>query len=280
MEVEMRNKLVVLLISGLLVLALSACGPIATAVKGSSVISSSNIQGGSPSNLAGPAQATVTTQQVVTPPPGIRSLTVTGEGRATLAPDMAYVNIGVHTENKDVGEALASNKAQAQKVADAIKAMGVDAKDIQTTNFNIYPSQTYGPNGQVTDTKYVVENTVYVTLRDLNKLGDLLDAAVKAGANNIYNVQFDVADKTAALSDARKSAVQNAYGQASELASAANVKLGAVQSITVNSASVPIPVYQGMGMGGGGVAAPAASVPVSPGQMILTVYVSIVYEIQ
>lgn len=269
----MRNKLFLIIVSVMLVVALSACGPVASA------LSASNIQAGGPSNAA-PAQSASTPQQAVTQSasPAIRSLSVTGEGRATLTPDMAYVNIGVHTENADVGEALAANEALALKVADAIKSMGVDAKDIQTTNFNIYPQQQYGPNGQITDTKYVVENTVYVTLRDLSKLGDLLDTAVHAGANNIYGVQFDVADKSAALSQARKEAIKNAHDQAVELAAAAGVSLGQVYSINSSASSAPIPMY-GKGMGGGD-ASVAAAVPVSPGQMILTLDVSIVYEIQ
>lgn len=270
----MRNKIFALLVAVLLISVLAACGPAAKAV---SLNTGSSLPGGAPQSQ--PNQVASTMQQVQpTPLPNTRTLYVTGTGRATLSPDIAYVNIGVHTENADVAEALATNKAQAQKVADAIRALGVADKDIQTTNFNIYPIQQYGPNGEVQSTKYAVDNTVYVTVRDLSKLGALLDAAVKAGANNINGVQFDVEDKTAALSDARKAAVKDAQGQAQELAAAAGVTLGAVQSINTSNNSTPIPIYaKGMG---GGVAAASADVPVSPGQLIITVDVNITYEIQ
>ncbi len=196
-----------------------------------------------------------------------RLITVTGTGNVTLIPDIAYVTIGVHTEGTNVSEALASNTSQAQKVADALKALGVEQKDIQTTAFNVYPQQQYGPMGEMLDVKYMVDNSVYVTVRDLTKVGQVLDTVVKSGANNINGISFDVADRTKALSEARKKAVENANAQATEMASAAGATLGAIQTLSINSYSVP---YQPMGlkadaMGVGG------TVPVSAGQMQLTV---------
>lgn len=130
-----------------------------------------------------------------TTPPTPRTLTVTGSAQAALNPDIAYINIGVHSENVDAKEAVASNNVSSQAVADALTALGVDAKDIHTTNFSIYPQDEYGPDGQKIGSKFVVDNTVYVTLHDLTKIGDILGAAVKAGANSINGIQFDVADK-------------------------------------------------------------------------------------
>ena len=204
-----------------------------------------------------------------------RTLSVTGSAQTTLAPDIAYVNIGVHSENIDVKEAVASNNLSAQAVAEALKALGVDSKDIRTTNFSIYPQDEYGPEGQKIGTKYVVDNTVYVTLRDLTKIGDILSAAVKAGANSINGIQFDVADKTPYLAEARKAAVENANLQAQDLAKAAGVELGAVQSINYYSNyAYPVPLDM-KGIGGGG-----STVPVSVGQLTITVDVSVVYEIK
>ncbi len=70
--------------------------------------------------------------------PAKRTINVTGTGKVTLTPDIAYVSIGVHTEGKDAAEAVASNTSQAQKVVDALKAFKIDPKDIQTINFSIY----------------------------------------------------------------------------------------------------------------------------------------------
>ena len=146
-----------------------------------------------------------------------------------------------------------------RQVIEACKKAGVDAKDIRTTNFSIWPNQQYGPDGQPTGTRYVVDNSVFVTVRDLDNLGDLLDSAVAAGANSINSIQFDVADKTEALKKAREEAVKDAKAQAQELADAAGVKLGEIQTISFyDSAPVPYLDTYGKGGGGGAVAEAAA----------------------
>ena len=209
--------------------------------------------------------------------PPLRSLTVTGNGKVYLVPDIAYISIGVHTENKDAAEAVASNTTQSQEVADALASFDIDPKDIQTTNFSIYPRQEYDNDGNPTEITFVVDNTVYVTVRDLSQIGDILDAVVAAGANSIGGIQFDVEDKTAALSEAREAAVADARTQAEELALAAGVELGAVQSIsTYNSYPAPMFDVRNAVMA----EAAAANVPVSPGQVILTTEVNMVYQIQ
>jgi len=221
-----------------------------------------------------PGQAASGTDQ-----PPLRTMNVNGTGKAYLTPDIAYINIGVQTEKKDASEAVASNNTQVQKVTTALKAAGVDEKDIQTTNFSIYPQPKFDDKGQPTgEITYVVQNTVSVTVRDIAKIGDILDSAVKAGANNIYGIQFDVSDKNEALTLAREQAVKNAEKAANDLAKASGVTLGAVQ--TISSYGGGPPVYLSEGKGGGMAVAVAASVPVSSGQMVLSVDVNIVYEIR
>jgi len=212
--------------------------------------------------------------------PQQRTLTVNGKGKATLTPEIVYVSIGVHTENENASEAVSANNQQSQKVANALKAFDIDEKDVQTSNFSIYPQQIYDNEGKFQGIKYVVDNTVFVTLRDISQLGDLLDAVVKAGANSINSVQFDVEDREAALSIARTEAVENAEKQAQELAKASGVTLGEVQTISSYSGGAPIPLYDYKGGYGGGAAVAEAGVPVSPGQMVLTVEVNMIYEIK
>jgi len=220
-------------------------------------------------------EAAKTAQETEQPP--IRTINVTGSAKVQLTPDIVYISIGVHTENENASKALNSNNNQATKVIEAVKAQGVDPKDIQTTNFSIYPSQQYGPNGEMLGLKYVVDNTVYVTLRDISKIGDLLGAATEAGANTISGILFDVADKSAAQSEARKNAVADARTTAEELAQAAGVTLGPIQSINFSS-SVPTPVY--MEAKGGNTAMAAAPVPIESGTMTISVDVNIVFAIQ
>jgi len=211
--------------------------------------------------------------------PPVRTLNVNGAGQVMLSPDIAYIYIGVHTEEETAAEAVAANNDETQQVIEALKKAGVDAKDIRTTNFSIWPNQQYSPDGQPIGTRYVVDNSVFVTVRELDKLGDLLDAAVNAGANSINSIQFDVADKTDAVKKAREEAVKDAKSQAQELADAADVKLGDIQSISFYD-SVPVPYMGDLGKGGGGGMAMEASVPIQPGQLTLTVTVSMSYEIK
>ena len=209
----------------------------------------------------------------------LRTLSVAGSGQAYLSPDIAYIYLGVHTEKLTAAESVAENTAQTETVITAIKDFGIDAKDIRTTNFSIWPMDKYDPvSGTPTGEKtYAVDNTVYVTVRELDKLGDLLDTVVQAGANTVNSVQFDVADKDEALKTARADAVKDAQEKAKELAEASGLSLGEIQSIGFVDSN-PYPVFDGKGGGGG--AAEAASVPIQPGQLTFSVSVNISYEIK
>jgi uncharacterized protein len=212
-----------------------------------------------------------------------RTLNVSGNGTVSLNPDIAYIYIGVHTDDTDLANGVSKNNAQAQALVDALKKDGVAGKDIQTSNFSVYSNNNNNggidkmtgqpiPNG----TNYSVDNTVYVTVRDLTHIGNLLRTAVAAGANSINSITFDVADKTAAMSQARQKAMTNASSLAAELAKTAGVKLGEIQNVTYSDNS-PMPYY---GMGGGSASAPNASVPIQPGQTQISVTVSVTYNIK
>ena len=211
----------------------------------------------------------------VQPQPFQRTITVTGSGSVTLTPDIAYINIGVHSQDPTASVAISQNSTRAQAVIDALKAAGIADKDLKTTNFSVYPQQQYDSGGKMTGIIYMVDNTVYVTVRDLTRLGVLLDASVIAGANNISNISFDVADKTSALSQARLTAVTNARKQADELTGAAGVTLGAVQTISYYDITPPVTIQYARAAS----ADSASSVPVQSGSMEITTTVTIVYEI-
>jgi len=254
-----KNIFVVSLLA-LASLALAACGVIAAQAGNEAPINSAPVQvasGDSP-----------------------RILTVVGSGLVTLRPDLAYVTIGVRSEDSDAKVAVEANNTQTQEVVDALLGFGIDPDDIQTLNFNIYSYEDFNEQfEEKPPLRYSVENSVYVTVRDIDTLGDLLSAAIDAGANNIWGVQFDVADKSEALSEARALAVENANDKAAELAGFAEVELGQILSIsTFGSGNFPTPY----GVGGGGFATAdlESAVPVSPGQISVSVEVSMVFEIQ
>ncbi len=240
----MKNKFLLIAFSLLMVLALAAC------------------------STGGVAQSVDKTQ---TP----RTIVVTGSGRVTLTPDIAYINIGVHSQADKVTDALSQNNKVAQSVAKALSELGVDAKDIQTSAFNVYPQQEFNPQGEVTRNYYAVDNSIYVTVRDLGKLGEMLDTVIRSGANNINGITFDVENKDAALSQARKAAVESARKQAEELAAAAGVQLGELQNLNIYTSSAPSPVYEGKGG-----AMSAAVTPVSAGQLMIAVDANLTYAIK
>jgi uncharacterized protein YggE len=208
-----------------------------------------------------------------------RTISVNGNAQVILAPDIAYVSIGVHSEAETAKAAVAANNELTQQVVDAIKGQGVDEKDIQTTNFSVYQQQKVGPNGEQQGVYFAADNTVYVTIHDLTKIGDILDASVAAGANNIYGITFDVKDKDAAMASGRDQAMADAKAQAEQLASAAGATLGDVQNISYYS-NPPTPYYYDSKALGGGAAQGATSVPISPGQLTMTVSVSVTYGLK
>lgn len=205
-----------------------------------------------------------------------RSISAWAQGQVYLTPDLARIMIGVHSQSNSVNEALEENNAKAQAVSDALVALGVDPKDIQTSNFSVYPQQQYGPNGEMTgEVTYMVDNAVNVTVRDLTKLGSMLDTVVNTGANAINGIQFDVSDKEEAMVTARKNAIDNAKRQAAEIAEAAGVTLGEIITVTVNNTGSSIPLYDSKGMAQG-----ASDVPISAGQLSIIVEATVTYAIQ
>lgn len=227
-----------------------------------------------PAQPAAPAQQTEPVQQ--SDPARYRTISVTGSGQVTLAPDVAYVYIGVRSQAPNVSDALADNNDKSQTVSASLQELGVEAKDIQTSSFNIYPQQNYSPTGEMLDTTYVVDNTVYVTVRDLQSLGQLLDVVTRSGANSINGISFDVNDKSAAVSDARRLAVESARTQAEEMAAVSGVELGDLQTLNAYTTNPIMPMYEGKG----GMAMDAASVPISAGQVVIRVEVNVVYFIR
>jgi uncharacterized protein YggE len=206
-----------------------------------------------------------------------RTISVTGTGTARLTPDIVLITLGVQTQDPQVAKAVQDNNSRASRVTDALKAAGVAAADIQTSDFSVSSQQKFdtqgNPTGEVT---YIVNNTLTLTLRDVSKLGDLLQSALESGANTVQNVSYSVADPSAALDKARLQAVQDAHDQAEQLAVAAGVQLGSVFSLNEYSPA-PILSYAAasFGKGGGG-----GSVPASPGTLEYQIQLNIVYTVR
>lgn len=212
-------------------------------------------------------------------PDGGHNLSVSGTGYVVLAPDMARITIGVKSESPDISSAVEINNQQAAAITQAVQAQGVATEDLQTVNFNVYTYQPYSSDGTVTETRFSVENTVYVIVRDLSKLSHILDAAISAGANNIYGISFDVQNRQAALDQARDLALADAAAKAKATAASLGLELGAVYSVSLDNNSYVQSFSNGMG-GGDSMVNPSSSVPVSAGQIVISYQAQVAYLIR
>jgi len=210
-----------------------------------------------------------------------QTITVSGYGETFASPDIAIIQLGVNIIDEDLSAAISQSSATIEKVQSAIAALGVEAKDIQTSNYNIYPEDVFDPeSGRPTgERRYHVESTLSVKARDIAKLGEIIQSGLDAGANNIYGISFGLEDTSELETQARKDAIEDAAARAKQLTEGIGVKLGDPISISEVGGYGGGPVYVEYsakvgGVGGGG------AVPISPGQTTVTVQVSITYKIK
>jgi uncharacterized protein len=200
----------------------------------------------------------------------------TGEARVT--PDRAQVLIGVQTRAATAAKAGADNATRTRAVIDAIKARGIPAAQIGTSEYNLYPEYDHRePPREGPQTPrvigYVANNTVRVEVRQLDQVGTVIDAALAAGANMVNTIQFYASNVDAARRTALAEAVDRARADAEALARAAGGTLGPLREL--NTQSPPVrPVYAERAMRLDAAVGAAAQTPIEPGQQTLTVWVS------
>ncbi|MDP1626943.1 SIMPL domain-containing protein [Parvibaculum sp.] len=208
-----------------------------------------------------------------------RIITITGEGKATAAPDIAYISTGVVTEGKTAAEALAANTKAMAEVFAGLKDAGIAEKDMQTSQFSVYPVyEQQEPQRQPQTPKiggYRVQNQLTVTVRDLAALGGILDKVVSLGSNQMNGINFSIDKPEPLLDEARKDAVKDALRKAKLYAGAAGVSLGQIVSISENGSGMPQPYYAKDMM----MRAEASSVPVAAGEQTITASVNLVIKI-
>ena len=207
-----------------------------------------------------------------------RLISLSGHGEVKAAPDMAIVTLGTLSQAATAKAALDANTAQVTALIAMLKAQGVEAKDIQTSNFNVNPRYENSSSGTAKIGGYDVSNSVTVTVRKLADLGGLLDKAISTGSNQVNGIELTVADPQSATDDARKAAVKDAMRKATLLADAAGVKLGPLVSMSESGSAMPMPMRRGMAMD---MAAKAsAPVPVAEGQVAISADVNMAWEME
>lgn len=208
--------------------------------------------------------------------PSTRTLTVTGTGEASAAPDMAVFSIGVETEGPSAAVALRNNSAKMRAAIEKLKELGIEERDIQTSGLRVNPRYDYNSGTERPRLiGFVAANTVTAKLRDLDNAGAVLDEAVQVGANTINNLSFAFSDPQPLHDEARNAAVAKARAQAELLSSAAGVRLGPVLTIQEGFFSMPAPrAMERME------AAFDQSVPIASGESVVAASVTMIYEIQ
>ncbi len=205
---------------------------------------------------------------------------VTGEGEAAVSPDMAILNIAVVREAETAREALDANNEAMTAVIDAMKEDGVEARDLQTGGLSINPRYVY-PNDKDDEKApriigYEVGNTLTVRIRDLDKVGAILDRSVSLGVNQGGGLNFTNDDPSETVTEARKRAVANAMDKAKTLAEAAGLKLGDIVEISEQMQQRPPMPYAGKAVR---MQASAESVPVEAGENTYQVQVNVTFEL-
>jgi uncharacterized protein YggE len=222
---------------------------------------------------AGPQAAQTVTSQAA------REITVVGVGHVSLVPNIAKINVGAETRASTVSEAKATVDEQMGAINAALKRLGVEQKDIQTSHYSIfYEQEPYQPFAREEGTAaepqgmYRVSSMLEVTVRDVEKAGEVLDAVVAAGANQVYGVSFTVSDDQKWQSQARTEAMADARARATELAGLAGVELGDILSVSeVIGGNMVVAYERAMGGGGGGIA---------PGELEMTTQVQVTFAIR
>jgi uncharacterized protein YggE len=169
------------------------------------------------------------------------TITVNGTGIVRAAPDMASIELGVEVFNNDIQMAFKDSNTRQAAITEAVKATGVAAEDIITSNFSAGFGSRYTPEGTEMQ-GYYVNNTIRVIVRDITKIGEVINVALGAGANSLYGLSFDLADRTALESQARALAMADAESRAQEYATLIGAQLGEVVVIVESGYSINLPL--------------------------------------
>lgn len=203
-------------------------------------------------------------------------LSVSATADATRVPDVATISTGVVTQAADANAAMRANAVQMDKVMSAIRAAGIAERDIQTSGINLNPQYKYVENQPPSIVGYQASNNVNVKVRDLSKLGKVLDAFVANGANQINGPSFEVDKPDEAYDEARLAALKKAQARADTYAGALGLKVRRIVSVSEGGASLPQPMPMMRAMAADGY---AKETSVSPGEASLSVSIAVVFEL-
>jgi uncharacterized protein YggE len=209
----------------------------------------------------------------------LRSISIIGTGEVKARPDIGIITVGVLKRAPTAQEALKQNNDAMAEIIAHLEQVGVAPKDIQTTNFSVNPAYHYDNQNQQPPRiiGYDVSNQVTIIVRKLDTMGLILDQVVGKGSNQIHGITFSIDDPRPLEDEARKRALVDAQRKARLYAEGAGITLGPIMSILEHVASPPIPLsVKAQRME----AAADGAVPVSQGEQVVSVQISISWEIR
>ena len=205
-------------------------------------------------------------------------ITVSGEGKIYAKADIALVNFGVTNQGKAVADVVKSNTDSMNAVIGAIKNLGIDEKDIQTTNYNLSPLYNYTQKLGNVFQGYTLEQDVQVKIRDFTKIGDILSQTTAAGANLVGDLQFTIDNPEQFREQARAKAIAQAKANAKNLSQESGISLGKLINVYENSNPYPV-AYNSAKMMGAGIADSAPVPTIQPGQQEIDVTINLTYQV-
>ena len=197
------------------------------------------------------------------------SIVVVGQGSVKTVPDRAQLSLGVSSDAKTAAGALRANAAEMAKVIAAVKAQGIPAADIQTDQVSL--SLRFGDNGQAV-VGYTATNTVSVIVRSIAKVGPVIDAAVDAGANQVYGPNLVRSDQQALYRTAMRAAISNARVKAAAIAKAAGLTLRRITDVVESGGPAPLPVDAKTAL-------PATGTPIEPGTQLVQATLTVTFAV-
>lgn len=204
------------------------------------------------------------------------TFTVRGEGISLAKPDIATISVGISANAATVSKAQEQINSVIAGISEAVKKLGIESKDIKTTNYNIHPNYDY-QSGTQKITGYRASTSLSIKIRDIDKINDVIDLATANGANEVGNISFSVDDKTKAENEARQKAVAEAKKKAQEAANIAGFNLGKIINYSENFQDYPQPVYMGRDTI---TLEKGAPTQVEPGSSEIRVIVNLSYELR
>lgn len=207
-----------------------------------------------------------------------RVVTVTGSGEVVTLPDIAMISTSVVSEAADARTAVAQNSDAVRSLFAALRNEGIAERDMQTGRFDLSPRYARGDGARPRSVAgYRAVNAVTVRIRDLDRLGALLDRVVAAGANRISGIRFMIDRPQPLLDEARRKAMADARRKARLYAEAAGGAIKRVMGIVEHGARIPRPMLRGAILAE---AAKASAVPIATGEGVLRASVSVTYELE